>query len=135
MCIFCEIIKGEKPSYKIYEDEVCMGILDVFPVTEGHVLVIPKKHYEDYKKIPEDEWKKVMEAAKKIAEAAENTLEVQGMNIATAPAAIRHFHIHVIPRYDYDLMGPLADLDNKRERDKELMEDIYKRFKKKFRVK
>ncbi|MBU0709112.1 MAG: hypothetical protein KJ793_00145, partial [Candidatus Omnitrophica bacterium] len=51
-------------------------------------------------------------------------------NIATAPATIDHFHVHVVPRYDYDMMGPLADLDNKREMKKEKMDSIEAQIKK-----
>ena len=52
-CIFCKIIKGELPSYKVYEDELFISILDIFPRTKGHTLVIPKKHHRWVYDVPE----------------------------------------------------------------------------------
>ena len=46
-CIFCKIIKGEIPSYKIFEDDLVLAFLDIHPDTNGHILIIPKKHYVD----------------------------------------------------------------------------------------
>ncbi|MCX6730843.1 MAG: HIT domain-containing protein, partial [Candidatus Roizmanbacteria bacterium] len=52
-CIFCKIVKGELPSYKVYEDDLCIGFLDIFPLSKGNVLLIPKKHYRWVNDIPE----------------------------------------------------------------------------------
>ena len=53
-CLFCKIVNGEIPSKKIYEDDLVIGILDINPNGEGHTLVIPKKHYTDYKELPDE---------------------------------------------------------------------------------
>ena len=53
-CIFCKIVNNELPSYKIYEDENFLSFLDIFPKNEGHVLVIPKKHYRISLDVPDD---------------------------------------------------------------------------------
>ena len=51
-CIFCKIVKGEMKSYTVYEDELVKGILDAFPVSKGHTLIVPKGHYENIYDIP-----------------------------------------------------------------------------------
>ena len=70
-CIFCKIVKGEIPSYKIYEDESVFGFLDVNPISKGHCLVIPKKHYSNVFDIPTKELENVVSAIKKISEEEE----------------------------------------------------------------
>ena len=53
-CIFCKIVKGELPSYKVYEDDKCMAFLDIHPVAMGHTLLIPKEHYRWAQDMPDD---------------------------------------------------------------------------------
>lgn len=124
-CIFCRIIAGEAKAFKIAETENFVSILDAFPVTEGHILVLPKSHYKTFFDVPEPEVASLFSEARKMASLQKKALEASGFNIATAPAAIDHFHVHVVPRYDYDMMGPLADLDNKREMSPEKMKEIF----------
>ena len=65
-CIFCKIIKGEIPCHKIYEDENSIGVLDIFPNTEGQSLLISKNHYpSDFTKMPEKEFQEFLLSAKK----------------------------------------------------------------------
>ena len=128
-CIFCDIESGKSKSWKVYEDENCVAVLDVFPVTEGHMLILPKKHFKTLAEVDDEALKQLFLVAKKLALKTQKALGSDGFNITTAPSVIDHFHIHVIPRYDYDLMGPLADLDNKRELPKETMDDIAKKIK------
>ncbi len=96
-CIFCQIVAGKSPSYKVYEDEVYLGILDIYPLTKGHVLVIPKQHYQWVHDVPEfgEYWK----TALKIARALEKTLALKWVQYFTH-GYIPHAHIHVIPRYE-----------------------------------
>ncbi len=128
-CIFCDIAEGKEKSWTVYSDEKCRVVLDAFPVNEGHMLILPKKHYEELFEIPEGEMVHLFKVARSMAKRAVERLDSDGFNITTAPAAIPHFHIHVIPRYDYDLMGPLADLDNKRELPEETMDEVLERLK------
>lgn len=128
-CIFCDIASGKENGWDIYSDELCSVVLDAFPVTEGHMLLLPKTHYEDIFKVPQNELAHFFEVARNMAGKAIKALECDNFNITTAPAAIPHFHIHIIPRYDFDLMGPLADLDNKREMQKAAMDEIQERLK------
>lgn len=102
-CIFCKIVKGEIPSYKIYEDESVFGFLDVNPISKGHCLVIPKKHYSNVFDIPTKELENVVSAIKKISEEIKEKLDVTGVNIMNASGkdaqqTVFHFHMHIIPR-------------------------------------
>ena len=106
-CIFCKIAKGEIPSEKIYENENVLAFLDIFPATEGHILVIPKKHYENIFDIPKDVLKENIEVAQKIAFLLKEKLKAEGINLLNsnnkiAGQEVLHHHIHVIPRYSGD---------------------------------
>lgn len=103
-CIFCKIVAGVVPSFKLYEDEKTLAFLDITPVNPGHALVVPKKHAADVFDIEEDEWHHLMKTARTIAHAIQKSLDADGVNIDTnnRPAAgqvVFHSHVHVIPRY------------------------------------
>jgi len=106
-CIFCKIVEGELPSYKVYEDKDVLAFLDINPTKAGHTLVIPKKHYANMEEVSEDDLKKVIVAVKKVGQSFKNGLGVDSYNIVenNDPAAgqiIPHIHFHLIPRYDND---------------------------------
>ena len=104
-CIFCKIANKVIPSTVIYEDEDVLAFLDVNPVTYGHTLVIPKKHYESFLSCPKDVLHKAFDLAQRIGQVQIKQLGAKGVNILTncfeaAGQSIPHFHIHVIPRYE-----------------------------------
>ena len=104
-CIFCKIADGVIPSYKIYEDDDVLAFLDVNPVTYGHTLVISKEHYETALSTPKEILHKVMDVAQRIGQVQIKQLGAKGVNILTncyeaAGQTVRHFHVHVIPRYE-----------------------------------
>ena len=106
-CIFCKIIEGKLPSYKIYEDDLFIVILDKFPLNLGHCLVIPKFHVEDIFGLCEKECPAIMPLAQKIALKLKKELEPSGFNIQqnngrSAGQVVFHYHLHIIPRYDDD---------------------------------
>ncbi len=101
-CIFCRIIAGEIPSYKVYEDENVLAFLDINPVSEGHILVVPKKHYERITEMSEEELKNFFASVQKVAKLVENKLS-KDYNIVInhgklAGQVINHVHVHIIPR-------------------------------------
>lgn len=105
--VFCRIIDGEIPSYKLYEDDDVIAILDISQVTKGHTLVISKKHYENFLATPKEVMHKVMDVAQRIGQAQITTLNAKGVNILTncypeAGQTVMHFHVHVIPRYEHN---------------------------------
>lgn len=107
MCVFCNIIEGNIPSAKIYEDDDVLAILDISQATKGHTLVMPKKHYENILQISEDDYIKVMSKVKKIAQVILKAFDAKGLNILNncnevSGQTVMHFHVHIIPRYNTD---------------------------------
>ena len=107
MCVFCEIIKGNIPSYKLYEDEKCIAILDISQATIGHTLIIPKKHFKNIFELDEETAKHLAIVTTKLAKRIKDALNLEGMNVLNnagiiAGQTIDHFHIHLIPRYKDD---------------------------------
>ena len=105
--VFCKIIDGEIPCYKIYEDEEVLAFLDISQVTKGHTLVVPKKHYDNFLATPQEVMHKVMDVAQRIGQVSIRLLGAKGVNILTncykeAGQSVMHFHVHVIPRYGDD---------------------------------
>ena len=100
-CIFCKIIKGEIPSYTIYEDEKMKAFLDVNPVSNGHVLLIPKKHYKNFLDTPDELIKEMYHIIKtKIYPLLEEKLKITGLSICQIGKDVNHYHIHLIPQYE-----------------------------------
>ncbi len=106
-CIFCKIIKGEIPSYKIYEDKKTLAFLDVNPVSRGHALVIPKKHARNLFDIPKEDLIAISATIKKTAQILKDNLGADGINVLqaneeVAGQSVFHIHFHIIPRYKND---------------------------------
>ncbi|HIC28337.1 MAG TPA: HIT family protein [Rhodospirillales bacterium] len=102
-CIFCKIIRGEIPCFKVLEDADVLALMDVNPIAPGHVLVIPKHHAKDILETPLDCVGKAFAGAGRAARAVQKTLAPDGINIlqANGPGAkqsVFHLHVHVIPR-------------------------------------
>ena len=103
--VFCKIVDGEIPCYKLFEDEDVLAFLDISQVTKGHALVIPKKHYDTFLSTPEKIMHKVFDVAQRIGQIDIQFLGAKGVNILTncyepAGQSVMHFHVHVIPRYE-----------------------------------
>ena len=120
-CLFCKIITNEIPAKIIYNDEICIGILDIFPISKGHSLVIPKSHYSTIEDIPDDILAHLMVVVKKLGRKIHNRLSIDGYNILqnnflAAGQVINHFHIHIIPRQKDDkkfqLLIPKLQIDD-----------------------
>ena len=104
-CIFCKIIKSNIPAVKVYEDGEVLAFLDINPKTRGHVLIIPKNHFENIYGLPVETWCHMNIASQKMAIALKSSLSSDGVNIimnneSTAGQIIFHAHIHIIPRYN-----------------------------------
>ena len=102
-CIFCKIIRGEIPSFKVHEDDDTFTFMDINPINRGHVLVIPKHHSKDIKETSADWVGKTFAGAARIARAVQKTVNPDGINIlqANGPGAkqsVFHLHVHIIPR-------------------------------------
>lgn len=102
-CIFCKIISGDIPSFKLYEDDGTYAFMDINPANDGHALVIPKEHATDVHAISAEAISRTVVTAKKIAAAVEKTLSPSGINLVqcngeAAGQSVFHFHMHVLPR-------------------------------------
>lgn len=105
MCIFCNIINNQTTSYKIYEDDLVIAILDIAQVTTGHCLVLPKKHYETIFDLPDDVSSHIFKVVTYISKLLREKLNFKDLNLLNnngplAEQTINHFHIHIIPQYD-----------------------------------
>ncbi len=104
-CIFCKIANKEIPGKIVYEDDVCLAFLDLSQVTDGHTLVIPKKHYANILEVDSDVLAHMSKVTQKLAQDITEKLGAKGCNILTncnevAGQTVHHFHIHIIPRYE-----------------------------------
>ena len=103
-CVFCKIIDGEIPAKKVYEDDFCVAILDLGTTTNGHTLIIPKKHYANFTELDNDALTKLQERAQKVSDTLMNKLDVTGtsllFNYGTS-ISVPHFHLHLLPDFKY----------------------------------
>ena len=107
MCIFCSIINGDIPSYKVYEDDSFLAFLDISQAEIGHTLVVPKKHFENFLEMDDETASKMIVLVKEIANKIKNATHASGINIlnnngVSAGQSVNHIHFHIIPRYDND---------------------------------
>lgn len=101
-CIFCKIANGEIPSYKVYEDDNIFSFLDINPDSDGHTLIIPKKHFKDIDDIDLDTLNNILSGAKKIKKVLEEKLSCDGITLIQNNGDIqevKHFHLHLKPFY------------------------------------
>ncbi len=101
-CIFCKIVKKEIPCDKIYEDKNFLCFLDIKPVTNGHVLIIPKKHVQWMQEAPDKTISSIFILTKKLMLALKKSLPCDYVQVGIVGNEVPHFHIHLIPRYFTD---------------------------------
>ena len=103
-CIFCQIVSGQIPSSKVYEDEEVLAFLDITQVTKGHTLVIPKKHYRNMLEMDAEAASSLFARVPKIAQQLQEKLGASGVNIINnneeaAGQTVFHTHVHLLPRF------------------------------------
>ena len=106
-CVFCKIVKKIIPSRIIFENDLNLAFLDISPISKGHTVVIPKIHYSCLEDISEYELTEIYKIVKKLAVLLQKKLKIDGYNIlqnnhTSAGQVIKHFHVHIIPRYTDD---------------------------------
>ena len=106
-CIFCKLANGVFPTNSIYEDDKFNVILDNGPATKGHALILPKEHADDLFELPDETAAEAFKLAKKLGKHIMETLGADGLNVVqnngeAAGQTVRHFHLHLIPRYTND---------------------------------
>jgi histidine triad (HIT) family protein len=101
-CIFCKIIAGEIPGAKIYEDDKALAFLDINYVNPGHVLIIPKEHYENMVETPNELVAYLYVKAKELMIKIKKAMEADYVCLSVVGTDVPHFHIHLIPRWHDD---------------------------------
>ncbi len=109
-CLFCKIIAGEIPAVKVLEDDVCLAFMDIGPLADGHVLLIPKTHAVTLDELPSDQAGSMLRHLPALVKAVQTVTACQGVNVLqnNGPAAhqeVMHVHFHVIPRNEGDAFG------------------------------
>ncbi len=102
-CIFCKIVRGEAPSHRICEDERTIAFMDIFPVTDGHALVVTKDHFENLFEADEDALAAIARTSHRVAAAIRSELAPDGLmvfqlNGRAAGQTVFHYHMHLMPR-------------------------------------
>ncbi|HEV3405327.1 MAG TPA: HIT family protein [Candidatus Dormibacteraeota bacterium] len=109
-CVFCDIVRGTAPASWVYQDDTVVAFLDIQPITQGHMLVVPREHAVLMTDASETVAMRTFKVARKLADAARHTLGASGVNLLVmdgeaAYQDVPHFHVHVIPRYPQDGFG------------------------------
>ncbi|MDD6244793.1 MAG: HIT domain-containing protein [bacterium] len=118
-CLFCKIVKGEIPSYTVYEDEKVKVFLDINPNNDGHLLVIPKEHKTNLYEMNDETLLYMLNIIRtKLVTLLKDKLAIDGLTISQNNdygQEVKHFHIHVIPRYKNDKFPLKSDCSNVEE--------------------
>jgi len=106
-CIFCKIIRGEIPSWKLFENDHIIAFLDITPISKGHTLVVPKRHAPSFDDLKEEEIAQIGQAIQRIAPALLKSVNATAYNIGMnngkdAGQVVDHAHVHIIPRFPND---------------------------------
>ncbi len=128
-CIFCKIIEGKIPSYTVYEDEMVIAFLDINPAAIGHTLVIPRKHSENIYDIDRESLNEIMKTAQKIANHYKTTLNCTNVQLIHsagrhAQQEVMHFHLHIVPRFENDLINLKFAVSEKAKNFEEILAKI-----------
>ncbi|KKP85868.1 hypothetical protein A3B84_01155 [Candidatus Nomurabacteria bacterium RIFCSPHIGHO2_02_FULL_35_13] len=123
-CIFCKIIKGDIPCNKIYENENFLAFLDIKPVSDGHLIIIPKKHVVWMQEADDEIISEIFKLTKKIMLALKKGLSCDYVQQSVVGNEVPHFHIHLIPRYYSDNFRNFPTKEYKEGQEKEILKKI-----------
>lgn len=129
-CVFCKIVRGDLPAYKLYEDDRVIAFLDINPVSTGHSLVIPKSQdCANIFDISNEDWLAVANAVHIVAPALEKATGADGVNImmnnrSHAGQVVFHPHVHIIPRFKNDGLGQWTHRSYKQGEAEEVLKKI-----------
>jgi histidine triad (HIT) family protein len=110
-CILCQVARGKLPSYKVYEDDKILGILDINPITKGHCLIIPKKHVVWYTDLVSGEAGPFFKAVWIVSKKLKKAFKAQYVTVIIRGSRIPHLHAHLVPSIDGELSATDRILD------------------------
>jgi histidine triad (HIT) family protein len=129
--IFSKIINGEIPCYKIAETEKCIAFLDVFPLVEGHVLVVPKKEVDYIFDLEDSDFTELQLFSKKVARAIKQVISCKRIGVAVIGLEVPHAHIHLVPMNSTD---DLNFTKSKLKPSKEQLEEVARKISEAFLI-
>jgi histidine triad (HIT) family protein len=104
-CLFCRIVSGEAEATIVYEDKNSLAFLDIRPLFHGHVLVVPREHFETLSDLPAERVESLFQVVRTLAQAVESGMEAEGTFVAMnnrISQSVPHLHVHVVPRRKKD---------------------------------
>ncbi len=109
-CVFCDIVSGQAPASIVYENEVALAFMDIYPVHPGHTLVVPRTHVVNLASCPTELVGELFQLSARIAPAIATATDAAGFNVWTANGKaagqeVFHLHLHILPRYHDDTFG------------------------------
>ena len=114
-CIFCDIAKKKMDAKILYEDNLIMIIMDAFPVVEGHLLIIPKEHYVDFKSLPDELLLHINKVVRVYSDTLLSKLNKKGLTLLTNykdAQKAKHYHLHLLPDYPSSIEDKPKDVYN-----------------------
>lgn len=127
MCIGCKLANGELPTYTIYEDKDLRVILDLYPYSKGHMLILTKEHYEGLVELPQNLAHKIMDLSKTLTETVNKAFNPDSVIVLQnngAMNSLKHYHYHVVPHYSDSDINTLYDTSVHDQNDEEHLELI-----------
>ena len=115
-CIFCKILNGDIPGKFIYEDDILACFMDINPICDGHVLIVPKKHIEDVRSVDKDTLYHMFEVANKISEKLMKETSEKGYSLSINygdKQEVKHLHLHLMPNYKNKPTMSVEEMYNK----------------------
>jgi histidine triad (HIT) family protein len=109
-CVFCQIVKGEAEASFVHQDDTIVAFMDIQPITQGHMLVVPRQHFVRMHEVPDQVAMRSFRIARMLATTSQSILSAGGVNLIVMDGEVAfqdvpHFHIHVVPRYATDGFG------------------------------
>ncbi len=113
-CLFCKIIKKEISSFIVFEDKEVVAFLDIHPIREGHILVVPKKHVEDFYDLTDKDLSHIFLITKKLSKKISKIFKPKKVGIVIAGLDVPHTHVHIIPMHEYHDITSKSTIEGKR---------------------
>jgi len=123
-CLFCKIIKGELPSYKIWEDKNFFAFLDINPINPGHTILVPKKHLNYIFDLEEPLYSEIFKTAQKLSAPLKRVVGAKRIALAIEGFLVPHAHIHLVPVNKVNDLDPNRAKKASPEKLSEIMERI-----------